>query len=142
QPYIAANADIELKGGEASTAGRVTYRGGRDRARVTYTGSADVDGLNMIEATTGDPVVSWKSMHAETIRFGLAPDRLEIDEVKLTGLDGRLMIFKDKTLSVTKLMKPAGAPASPPAPSGPPPTNAPPASTPPPSGAPPATTDS
>ena len=131
QPYIASNADVELRSGEVSTAGRLTYRGGRDRATITYTGSADVNGVNVIEATTGDPVVAWKSMRVDTLRFGLAPDRLEVDEVRLTGLDGRLMIFKDRSLSVAKLMKPAGAPAS-----------SRPASEPPAASAPPATADS
>ena len=120
QPYIARSADVVLRSGEVATAGRLTYRSGRDRAKVTYTGSADIDNLDMVEATSGDPVVSWKSLHADTLRFGLAPDRLEIDEVRLAGLDGRLVIFKDKSLSLAKLMKPAAAPPGPPAPSGPP----------------------
>src|SRR5262249_54300363 len=75
------------------------------------------------EADDGEPVVGWKNVHAETIRFGLAPDRLAIDEVRLTELDGKLVIFKDKSLSVAKLMKPSGAapgsgPATPAAPPG------------------------
>jgi uncharacterized protein involved in outer membrane biogenesis len=111
QPYIARNADVDLRSGEVSTAGRLTYHSGRDRATVTYTGSADVDGVNLVEAATGDPVVAWKSLHADTLRFGLATDRLEIDELRLTGLDGKLVIFKDKTLSLSKLMKPAGTPS-------------------------------
>jgi uncharacterized protein involved in outer membrane biogenesis len=126
QPYIARNADVELRSGEVSTAGRLTYRGGRDRATVTYTGSADVDGMNLVETATGDPVVAWKSLHADTLRFGLAPDRLAIDELRLTGLDGKLVIFKDKTLSVSKLMKPAAASAGTPTPSGAPVSTSPP----------------
>jgi uncharacterized protein involved in outer membrane biogenesis len=123
QPYVASNADVELRSGEVSTTGRLTYRGGRDRAAVTYTGSADVNGVSVIEARTGDPVVAWKSLHVEALRFGLAPDRLEIAEVRLTGLDGKLVIFKDKSLSVAKLMKPAASPAGTPAASGPPAAN-------------------
>ena len=111
QPYIAQNAEVELRSGEVSTAGRLTYRADRGRAAVTYTGSVDVDSMNVVEAATGDLVVSWKALHADTLRFGLAPDRMEIDEVRLTGLDGKLVIFKDKTLSVSKLMKTPASPA-------------------------------
>ncbi len=110
QPYIARNAAVELRSGEVSTTGRLTYRGGRDRATITYTGLADVDRVRVVEAATGDLVVAWKSLHAETLRFGLAPDRLEIDEVRLNELDGRLVIFQDKSLSLGRLMKPPGAP--------------------------------
>ena len=120
QPYIAQNADVVLRSGEVSTAGQLTYRAGRGRAAVTYTGAVDIDGLQVVEAAAGDPVVAWKSLHADKLRFGLAPDRLEIAEVKLTGLDGKLVIFKDKSLSVAKLMKPAAGPAATSAPASPP----------------------
>jgi uncharacterized protein involved in outer membrane biogenesis len=116
QPYVGRTAAVELRSGEVSTAGQLTYRGGRGRATVTYTGSVDVDGVSLVEAGTGDPVLSWKSLHADPLRFALGPDRMEIGEVKLTGLDGKLVIFKDKSLSVAKLMKAPAAPAGTPAP--------------------------
>jgi uncharacterized protein involved in outer membrane biogenesis len=125
QPYVAQNAAVALQSGEVSTAGRLTYKAGRARPAVTFTGTADIDRLLVVEAATGDPVVAWKALHAETIRFGLAPDRLEVDEVRLGGLDGRFTIFQDKTLNLTRLMKrPDAAPAAPPA--GTPPATAPP----------------
>jgi hypothetical protein len=134
QPYIARNAAVELRSGEVSTRGRLTYRRAADRAAVTYTGAADVDGVLIVESAAGDRVLSWKSLHAETIRFGLAPDRLAIDEVRMSGLDGKIVIFKDRTLSLARLMKPAagGPPGSAPvaaatpapAPPAPPPTGA------------------
>jgi uncharacterized protein involved in outer membrane biogenesis len=134
QPYIAKNAAVELRSGEVSTGGRLTYRAGRDRPVVTYTGAADVDRLLVVEAGTGEQVVSWKSLHVDNIRFGLAPDKLDIDEIRLTELDGRLVIFQDKTVSIARLMKrdPAAEPATPPA--GTPPATA----TPPAKSAPPA----
>jgi uncharacterized protein involved in outer membrane biogenesis len=128
QPYVAKNADVLLRSGEVSTAGRLTYRAGRDRATVTFTGSADVDGVNVVESAGGEPVVSWKTLHVDNLRFGLAPDRLEIAEVRLTGLDGKLVIFQDKSVSVAKLMKPAGAPAATPVASAPAAATGPPAS--------------
>jgi len=122
QPYVARSAAVALRSGDASTAGRFTYRAGRDRATVTYTGSFDIDGINVLEATSGDPVVAWKSLHADPLRFGLAPDRLEIGEVRLTGLDGKLEVFKDKSFSLAKLMNPSAAPAGAPPPSPAPPS--------------------
>jgi hypothetical protein len=113
QPYVARTAAVELRSGDVSTSGRLTYRRIGDRAVVTYTGAADVDRVLVVEAAGGERVVAWKSLHAETIRLGLAPDRLAIDEVRIAGLDGKLVIFKDKTLSFTRLMKPAGAGAAP-----------------------------
>ena len=115
QPYIAGIAAVELRSGEASTTGRLTYRSGRERAAVTYTGSADVDRLLVVEEATGETVVSWTSLHADKLRFGLAPDRLEIDELRLVELDGRLVIFADKSVSLARLIKPQTPAAEPPA---------------------------
>src|SRR5262249_35754029 len=106
QPYVARTAAVVLRSGDVSTAGRLTYRAGADRPTVTYTGTVDVDRVVVLEQGITDPVLAWKSLHAETVHFGLGPDRLEIDELRLTNLDGRLVIFKDKTLNVARLMKP------------------------------------
>jgi len=118
QPYAAQSAAVVLRSGNLSTTGRFTYRRGADQPVITYTGLADIDRVLVLEAATGEPVLAWKSLHAETIRFGLAPDRLEIDEVRLAELDGRLVIFKDKTTNLAKLMQRPETPvAAPPAPS-------------------------
>jgi uncharacterized protein involved in outer membrane biogenesis len=113
QSYIAQHVAVELRSGELSTTGRLTYRRKGALAAVTFTGAADVDGVHVVESAGGERLVSWKTLHAETIRFGLEPDRLAIDEVRLAGLDGKIVIFKDKTLSVARLIKsPDGAPAA------------------------------
>ena len=112
QPYVARNAAVVLSSGEVSTTGRLTYRARAEGAAVTYTGQADVDRVLVLEAATNEPLLAWKSLHAETIRFGLGPDRLEIDEVRLAALDGRFVIFQDKSTNIGKLIKPSETPAA------------------------------
>jgi hypothetical protein len=120
QPYVAQSAAVELRSGDVSAAGELTYRARSGGPSVTYTGSADIERVAVMEAAIPEPVLAWRSMHAETIRFGLGPDRLEIDQVRVRDLDGRLVIFEDKTLNIAKLMKPTATPPSPaPAPSAP-----------------------
>ena len=117
QPYVAKNVAVILRSGEVSTSGRLTYRAGPQGPAITYTGLADIDRVEVLEAATNEPVLAWKTLHAETIRFGLGPDRLEIDDVRLAGLDGRFTIFRDRSTNVAKLMKPSETPAAAPAPS-------------------------
>jgi Domain of Unknown Function (DUF748) len=115
---VAQSAAVVLRAGDVSTAGKLTYRAGTNGPSVTYTGTADIDRLAVMEAEITDPILAWKSLHAETIRFGLGPDQLEVDEVRVTDLDGRLVIFQDKTMNVTRLIKrPATPPSAVPAPS-------------------------
>ena len=118
QPYVAQAADVELRSGEVSTEGKLTYRDRPDGPSVTYIGSADIERVAVMEAAINGPVVAWKSLHAETIRFGLSPDLLKIDEIRVSELDGRLVIFEDKTLNVARLIKrPATPPDATPTPS-------------------------
>jgi hypothetical protein len=118
QPYVARSAAVELRSGDVSTAGKLTYRTSAGGPSVTYTGSADLERVAVMEGGITDPVLAWKSLHAPRIRFGLRPDRLEIDELRVSELDGRLVIFEDRTLNVARLMKrPATPPDTPPAPS-------------------------
>ena len=119
QPYVGKTAAVVLRSGEVSTTGKLIYRAGAERPSVTYTGAADIDRLLIVEASSNERLLGWKSLHAETLRFGLGPDRLEIDEIRLVELDGRLVIFQDKTTNVARLMKPGATPppAAVPAPS-------------------------
>ena len=110
QPYVARTAAVVLRSGVVSTSGRLTYRAGREHPSVTYTGAADIDRLAVVEAANSEPLLAWKSLRAETVRFGLGPDRLEIDEIRLTELDGRLVIFQDKSVNIARLMKPSPTP--------------------------------
>ncbi|HET9491019.1 MAG TPA: DUF748 domain-containing protein, partial [Methylomirabilota bacterium] len=116
QPYVASTAAVIVRSGDVSTSGRLAYRSRRDGVAVTYTGAADVDRVIVVETATGEPLLAWTLLHAATIRFGLAPNRLQIDEVRLAGLDGRLVISKDKTINVAAVMKAAGGPADTPPP--------------------------
>ena len=110
QPYAARSTAVELRSGDVSTAGKLTYRARADGPSVTYTGSAKIERVAVMEADITDPVFACNSLQAETIRFGLRPDRLEIDEVRVSNLDGRLVIFEDKTINVAHLMKPRATP--------------------------------
>src|SRR5262249_55431428 len=112
QPYVAQSAAVVLRSGDVSTAGKLTYKAGNNGPSGTYTGRGDIARRPVREAEIPDPVLAWKPLHAETIRFGLGPDRLEIDEVRVTDLDGRLVIFQDKTMNVTQLMKRSATPPS------------------------------
>lgn len=113
QPYVDRYAAAELRSGEVSTAGQAAYRSTPDGPSITYTGTFDLAGLDVVEAGTGERVVAWKSLHADDLRFGLAPNRIQIADLRLTGLDGKLVIYQDKSVSIARLMKPAPGTAAP-----------------------------
>src|SRR5262249_39736542 len=113
-PYLAQYAAVTLRSGAMSTRGRLTYRAGRDRPIVTYTGSVDVDRMRVVEAASGAPLLSWQSGHGDRLRLGRTPAPADIAEVRVTGLAGTLVVLKDKSLGAMKLVKAPSAPTPPP----------------------------
>ncbi|MEO8836705.1 MAG: DUF748 domain-containing protein, partial [Caldimonas sp.] len=108
QPLVSQRANLVLVDGAATTAGRLRYGDGKFR----YQGSASVDRLLVNEVPSTERFLSWKRL--STRRLVATNDRLDSDEVLLDGLGAKLIIFKDRTVNLAKVLK-AGEAASAPA---------------------------
>ncbi len=113
QPLLTQYAGLRLVSGDATLAGRL-ISGGKEQ-KLLYTGSATVGNLALDDAG-GGRLVAWKSLGAASLRLSLAPDRLDIDELRLIGPVSALAIAKDGTSNLTRaLPKKEGAPVTGPA---------------------------
>ncbi|MFA6921266.1 MAG: DUF748 domain-containing protein [Gallionella sp.] len=106
QPYLSTLARLKIAGGRLSVEGRAGY--GSEGA--VFKGGFAVRDLQFDEAETGNLFLAWKFLGGATV--DLTQKKLDIDELVLDGLDGKLIINKDKTLSFKRILKPA-APAVP-----------------------------
>lgn len=104
QPFLARSTNLVLAGGKAQTAGRLQVQA----ARFSYDGSLAIRQLRINEAGTGDPILGWKAMTVP--RLSATQDRLRIGAVTLDGMDSKLIIFKDRTVNLARLLKREGAP--------------------------------
>jgi outer membrane protein OmpA-like peptidoglycan-associated protein len=116
QGFVAQAAHLTLAGGRASSAGRVRVQGGKLR----YDGGFDVKDLLINESASGERFIAWQSLG--TSRLVATTERLDIDELRVVGLGAKLLIDKDRTINVAKIMKardsePAAPARSEPAPS-------------------------
>jgi uncharacterized protein involved in outer membrane biogenesis len=112
QPYVAHATNLALVGGQAATSGRVRYEGGK----VRYDGEFVVRDLLLNEAGTDQRFLAWKSLGSS--RLVVTQERLDIDELRVDGLGAKLLISKDRTINVAKVLKanePAAATAPKPA---------------------------
>jgi uncharacterized protein involved in outer membrane biogenesis len=107
QPFLARSTNLVLASGKAQTAGRLRYQA----AGFSYDGSFAIRQLRINEAGTGDPILGWKAMTVP--RLTATQDRLRIGAVTLDGLDSKLVIFKDRSINLTRLLKREGAPEAP-----------------------------
>ncbi len=98
QPYIARAANVVLVSGAAGSQGRL-----RVGKRISYQGGFSVSDLLVNESETGNRVLAWKSLATDELTA--SPEAVDIGEVEVDGLGLKLVIHKDKTLNLKRLMK-------------------------------------
>ncbi|WP_165873431.1 DUF748 domain-containing protein [Parasulfuritortus cantonensis] len=105
QPYLGQVANVTLASGVAGSRGRLQVG-----KRIAYKGGFSVTDLLVNEADTGNRVLAWKRL--ATDELSASPDAVDIGEVKVDGLGLKLVIYKDKTLNLKRLMKSSAEPAT------------------------------
>ncbi len=105
QPYLASLARLKLVGGRLSTQGRATY----GAKGVGYRGDFALRDLRLDEAGTNHVFLAWKSLDSRELDLSAA--RLNIAQLGLDGLDTQLIIDKDKSVNLAKILRsPAATP--------------------------------
>ncbi len=107
QPYVAKFATLDIAGGEIAAAGRVT----RDAKSSGYRGSFALRDLRLNEAGTKNVFLAWKSLSSSDL--ALSPTRLEMALLSLDGLDTKLIIDKDKSTNLQRVLRKEHAAVSP-----------------------------
>jgi uncharacterized protein involved in outer membrane biogenesis len=102
QPYLTQFANATLRSGRASSRGRLTVG-----TKTRYQGSFRVADLRINESRTGERLLAWRNLSTE--KLSATPDALNIDELKLDGLGGKLVIHKDRSTNLQDVLKPRPA---------------------------------
>lgn len=104
QPLIGRHAALDLADGRISAAGRVQH----DAKSSAYRGSFAVDALRLNEAGSDKVFLAWKSLG--TRQLDITPQKLQIGELLLDGLDTQLLIAKDGSTNFKRILRQADAP--------------------------------
>jgi uncharacterized protein involved in outer membrane biogenesis len=113
QPYVAQYTYLSVDAGDFNAAGKVSYREKENGPNLQFSGNAHITDLLVSELGTrlGNPLdttkkfLAWQALKADNIKLGLGPEQLEIKEVRLIAPYGKLIIYKDKSLSLTKVLR-------------------------------------
>lgn len=103
QPYLAAQTMLTLADGKLSTQGRALYNEKGPHVK----GEFAVRDLRLMEPGAKKPLLAWKTFDSRNV--ALTQKELNLGELRLNGLDTRLLIDKDKNINFKKMMKPGGA---------------------------------
>jgi uncharacterized protein involved in outer membrane biogenesis len=105
QPYLTAKTTLTLTDGRLSAQGRAGY----DAKGPTVRGEFAVRDLRLMEPGIAQPLLAWKTFGSRALT--LTQKQLDLGELRLNGLDTQLIIDKDKSLNLKRVLKPS-APAT------------------------------
>jgi len=105
QPYLAAVAKLTLADGQLNFDGRAGYgkKGGKFRGGFT------LRNLLLTETETNDTFLAWKSMASRDLIA--TQNSMDIGELRIDGLESKLIIYQDKSVNLTRIMHKAEVPA-------------------------------
>ncbi len=103
-PYLNRIARLNLNSGSASSSGTLKLQQGK-KITLHYTGGFAVDKLGITEEEGGAQFLSWHRLSSDDLTFGLAPDSLHIGTLRAVKPSGKIIIFPDKTLNLTHLLR-------------------------------------
>ena len=104
QPFIGKHAALDLAGGRISAAGRVKH----DARASGYQGSLAINELRLNEAGSDKVFLGWK--YFGTRQLDASPEKLQVGELMLDGLDTQLLIAKDKSTNFQRVLRKTEAP--------------------------------
>jgi hypothetical protein len=99
QPYVANFAALDLVGGQLSAEGRITH-GAKGSA---YRGGFAVGDLRVNEAGTQELFLGLKSLSSKDL--DVTPARLNMALLSVDGLDTKLIIAKDKSTNLQRVLR-------------------------------------
>ena len=105
QPYLDPYVTLKLQSATTSSEGHLRYGMPGDKQRGSFEGSFSLDKLLLIEAGTKKPYLSWKTIKLPKCRLTVEPNRLDVTELIIVKPVGELIIEKDQSLNLIKVLK-------------------------------------
>ena len=116
QPYFADRLNITVTGGSISLSGAVSaaYASG-GAVKASFKGGSALTGFASVDTSSGDDFLKWDALNLDGINANYAPLRLNIDKVALTDFYSRLIINKDGSLNLQRILREQSGKENPPA---------------------------
>ncbi|WP_298451150.1 DUF748 domain-containing protein [uncultured Marinobacter sp.] len=83
EPYLQESANLAIADGTLGLDGNLDLDGQQEPLTGTFSGTAEVSGLNLQLPDSKEPLVSWKTLRLAPIEYNVHPARLEIGTVTL-----------------------------------------------------------
>ncbi|HEX2789850.1 MAG TPA: DUF748 domain-containing protein [Steroidobacteraceae bacterium] len=113
QPYVSQQTNMTLYRGRLATQLQLAYAATpqKGQPQLTLRGGIQVTDLATRDNASNTDFITWKALQVVGLRYQLAPDALEIDQVRALGAYGRVIIGANGGLNVSEALRPLGAAA-------------------------------
>lgn len=105
QPYLEPYVTLQLQSAAASAQGRLRYGIPGDKQKAAFEGNFSLGKLLLVNSGSQKPYLSWNDLQLSTCRLTLEPNRFEAREISISEPTGELIIEKDKSLNLAKVLK-------------------------------------
>jgi hypothetical protein len=73
--------------------------------RLDYGGGFAIDDLAITEEETEEAFLGWQKLASNSLRVGLAPNRLRMNELVATHPFGKVIVFEDRTVNLQQILR-------------------------------------
>lgn len=111
-PYVNQFAFLKLSDGQVNVAGKLSLSPLKTDKTLTgqFAGGFSINNLALNEEPNDALFLGWKAVSSDSLKLGIAPNRLHMNELHITQPVGKFIIYEDKTLNIKRILR-ASAPA-------------------------------
>ncbi len=111
KPYIESKVNVVLTGGTLAAKGRVTVETREGAApRATWKGDVSVSDFAALDRPTSSDLALWKSLSLEGVDVATDPFRAGVARIAVADFFARVIIYKDASLNLARLLTPGASP--------------------------------
>jgi len=104
-PYINQFALLKLNDGSATVDGALAVKS--DKAlNAQFQGGFSIDNLAISEENTDATFLGWKKLGSDSLKIGLGPNLLHMDELRIVQPIGKVIIYEDKSINIKRILRP------------------------------------
>ncbi|TYC58202.1 DUF748 domain-containing protein [Marinobacter sp. BW6] len=122
EPYVQEGANLAITGGTLGVDGNLDLDGQQEPLTGTFSGTAEVAGMNLELSDSSGSLVSWQTLRLAPIEYNVYPARLEIGTVTLAQPAINIVRNTDSVHNVERIAKTPAAGGQEETASGPPET--------------------
>jgi uncharacterized protein involved in outer membrane biogenesis len=104
-PLVSKLTVLRLESGDVSGQAQITFRNKGEHPTLAAEGAVTVAGLLLKEADSKERFLAWKSFEAKGLRYNSDPARIDVQEVMLREPGAKIVVFKDRSVNLAKVLK-------------------------------------